>query len=302
MRSTLQIFFLTFSLSCLSQEIKFLPLLLVSPSPLTSAGAFTNFYLQAPLCGFPEYNNQPVTFRLNLPFAAWDQASGSVATVSVYNSSKLDHLITTNVDSANNKTLLQEFTFPYLDSYNNLFIVITNGNAPNFVFTADLEFRGLSSPHKNSSRQVVPSEVLYVQSPPKGGDPTFTLMDQIYSDGTEYSVPTGSSRTFSMSYCAAVPVYTLTFQVTAEDDKSAFALYVCTDPSEFPCTAGSAKREYSDPRGIAVSTVLISTTTGQFSKIQVAVYGWGEHLQSNAFLLSINGRYSSYLMAIFQKF
>jgi len=290
MRSTIQIFFLALFLSCLSQEIKFLPFLIVSPTPLASAGAFTNFYLEAPLCSFSEYNNQPLTFRLNLPFAAWNQASGSVATVSVYNSSKLDHLIATNVDSANNKTLLQEFTFPYLDSYNNLFFVITNGNAPNFVFTTDLEFRGLSS-----SRQVVhvPSEVLYVQSPPKGADPTFILMDQIYSDGTPYSVTTGSSRTFSIDYCSAVPLYTITFQATAMDDKSAFALYVCTDPSEFPCTAGSAKRAYSDPRGIAVVTVVISTTTGQFSQIQVTVYGWGEQAQSNTFLLSINGRSGS---------
>ena len=61
------------------------------------------------------------------------------------------------------------------------------------------------------------------------------------------------------------------------------ATYVCeppVDPST-GCTPEDAKE--SDPRGIAINVVTLSTTSGSLKDIYVAVVGWGDGEQLNNF-------------------
>lgn len=79
--------------------------------------------------------------------------------------------------------------------------------------------------------------------------------------------------------------YNIDIVVTALDSQSAMATYVCLPPfnPEKGCTPDEA--DASDPRGIAINTVTISTRTGGLKDIYIAVVGWGDGEQTNSFVI-----------------
>jgi hypothetical protein len=206
----------------------------------------------------------------------------------VFTDIALTNEVATNLDA--NKNLLQNFTFTYKASYGDLYLVVTSGNAPNLVYTLDMEFEKLQS--SRNREMVEDTRRLISQRKIKA---TTTIdwiwMDQIISTAKQYSVLTASTMTFNMSYCpSSSPTNSLTFQVTSTDEASAFALYVCIQASEFPCTPQSAQRQNSDARGIALVTVALETSSAQFTKLQATVVGWGQYTHQNNFLFSVNTR------------
>jgi len=263
-------------------SVEFLPLLLASP-PTTGSLPFSTFYFQAPLCSSPQYNNQVLTVNLNLPFQSWNQTAATCATVTVYNSTQMDKVIATNEDT--NKNLAQYFSFAYLTSYGTLYIVVTTNNAASLTFTLDLQFKNL----KLKEVPVPRSIQRLVSSQPPASTAQWIVLDQIYSDGSSFSVATGSSRLFNISYCpTGSPIYSLTFQLTALDDHSQVSLYVCTSPSQFPCTPGSALPSQSDARAMAVATVTLQTSNASVTNLQLNVWGWGQFNGTNNFLVTLN--------------
>jgi len=197
--------------------------------------------------------------------------------------------VASNLDA--NKIPLQNFTFPYKASWGDLYIVVTSGNAPNLVYTLNLEFVDLQMKGFQKPHVITQHEVVFV---PKDPTVDFVFLDQIINTGQQFSVLTSKNLVFNFSFCpTAGPVDKLVVQATATDEASAMALYVCIQPSEFPCTPATAQRQNSDARGVSIVTVPLNTASAQYTKIQALVTGWGQFNNLNNFLFSVNSQAST---------
>jgi len=110
------------------------------------------------------------------------------------------------------------------------------------------------------------------------GSSTFEILTDVYTAGI----------LIDFDYCPMGQSYDVLVTVVAMDEKSAFATYVCVDPKEMPCSAGTAQRSNSDPSGIALNSILLSTNTAEYTSMQVAVYGWGQYQGQNKFAFGVS--------------
>ena len=69
----------------------------------------------------------------------------------------------------------------------------------------------------------------------------------------------------------------------AVDSVSAMATYACMPPIDpaFGCTSEDA--EWSDPRGIAINVITLTTGIGSLRDVYLAVVGGGDGEQTNTF-------------------
>jgi hypothetical protein len=255
----------------------FVPFTYVSPAPVYGPAYATN-YFKASLCSQSAYDGMLITVDLNLPYTPWSMSAGSVLGVQVATDAQLTNIITNNTV---NGQLLPTWSFPYSLSYGDLYFRVSNGASPNIVYTVSLVF--------TSQKLGIPviSAITPSLSPSKS-EYTFVDLQQLISIPQAFQTQTGGDPWVgAFSYCPTSTNYDLIIQAEGADGISAVALYVCINPSEFPCSAGTAQQAFSNPIGSFVASVSLSTNTGQFTVMQVAVYGWGEYQKQNTFMLTV---------------
>jgi hypothetical protein len=219
-----------------------------------------------------------------MPYTLWSVSGQQIVNVLVYNNPDFTGAPIASNNGGGTLDPIQEFSFIYASSYGDLYISVTTGNAGNIVYTMTLEF----GPKPTRTTLVPDAPRTAVETPQTlSKSAAVIILQQIIADSDVYTVVTGSSVLIDFSYCPSQATYNMIIQITATDEKTATSLYVCL-PDQIPCDASKATREHSDPRPIAVNTVSLSTTSTEFSALQVAVYGWGDYQQDNKFIFSVN--------------
>jgi len=272
--------------SAFSQEI-FIPFLYVTPSPIYGpAGSTNTFYV--PLCSNPAYEGYTLEISFNLPFAAWNETAQVAVAAQVYNTS--DQTGTPIADNGSPGQEQPVFSFQYKASFGDLWIKTRNGNSPNIIYTLSAEFALKTGQKVPEYKREVRPRVQHHRRPIVGTSKTqatYTLT-QIIADTTQYQVATGESILINFDYCPTTEAYNIVISVVAVDDASASALYVCTNSTQFPCTPASASPANTDPRGIAVSQVILTTKNEDLTSLQANIVGWGRYNYKNTFLFSVN--------------
>jgi len=261
-----------------SQEPTFIPVQFATPTGVNNF-AYAVTYWKLSLCDDQRYDQLTASFFVNLPYVPWSAPDGSVVSVSIYNDSAMTTLITTNNVSGQ---LAPQWTFTYSVAYGDLYIKAQAGGSASVIFTMEVQFYQPSA---------LPSRLPTLTA--SGGTKqavTFTDLTQMVSVASEWQVQTGASILLEISFCPTSQSYQLLFQTRASDGKSATALYLCVDPSEFPCNIGSSQQANQDPSSSALSSVILSTTTAQYSTIQAAVYGWGVYQGTNTFTFTMDAK------------
>jgi len=261
----------------------FLAFTYVTPGPVSGL-AYSTSYFKASFCSQSAYDGMLLTVDLNLPLLAWSIPAGTVLGVQVATDAQLTNIITNNTV---NGQLQPTWSFPYSASYGDLYFVVTNGPAPNIEYTFSLVFttQSTQNPVISAITPSIPTSKL---------EYTFIDLQELISIPQTFQTPTGGAPWVgSFSYCPTSPTYELIIQAEGTDGISAVALYVCVQPSEFPCSAGTAQRAFTNPNGAFVSSVSLTTSTGQFTVMQIAVYGWGAYQQQNTFQLTVSSPQSS---------
>jgi len=285
----------------LAQSPVFLPMLYVTPAPSYNYAGNVNYWV-LPLCSNMEYDGLIAEVRVSLPFAPWSSSSGQIVYMSVTDAN--GNVIANNTQTG---TTDLRMSFPYTSSYGDLTIQTRTGNAPNVVFTLSVQFTtktGLSYvPHEMRTKNAAPSapptqdflpwkneHPFAAQTDPKAMA-TYRLI-QVITDGQTFSIPTNPNTPgilIDYYYCGNpdTPKIQIITTVNSLDDQSAFSTYLCM-PNQLPCAAGTALVENSDPRGIAINTVVLNTNSNQYNAIEAAIYGWGNYGGKNTFSFTVN--------------
>jgi len=255
----------------------FLAFTYVTPAPVYGPAYMTN-YFKASFCSQSAYDGLLLTVDLNLPYTPWSTSAGTILGVQVATDAQLTNIITNNTV---NGQVQPTWSFTYSASYGDLYFRVTNGASPSIVYTFSIVFTSQTSSPVISA--ITPSF-----STSKPSEYTFQDLQQLISIPQTFQVPTGGDPwVASFSYCPTSPNYDLVIQAEGADGISAVALYVCVQPSEFPCSAGTAQQAFSNPIGSFVASVSLSTSTAQFTVLQVAVYGWGDYQKQNSFQMTV---------------
>jgi hypothetical protein len=262
-----------------------------TPTPV-GAAPFNSYYYVANLCQQPEYDGQTITLSINLPYAAWDYDSLNVVFVSVYSKPDMSDLIQSNygADGRPNSNMTWVYNVSRGDS--NLYVVYSvRGVITTVTFTSSLDFTPTSSSVKTD-----PSFSDPLNGAKKNTVATWIPFREIIKGSRTYSVGTGPSNKpepilIDFSYCPPpnVTTYTLVVQTVAADTKSAMSLYICL-PNALPCSAANSDQSRQDPAGTAVATVLLPTTTAQYTFLEAAIYGVGEFEGINTFYFVVSSQ------------
>jgi len=261
-----------------------------TPYPL-GAAPFGSYYYVAYLCNQSLYAGKLVTLSVNLPYANWDWDSLNVVFVNIYaqQGEQAADLVASNVGSDGRPNSTVSWIYNATRGDSNLWVVYSvQGVITTLTFTSTLDFDEAKADYvqapfiyKMVNRKTLPAA-------------TYIAYREIIKGDMRYTVGTGPSSKplptlIDFSYCPPpnTVTYTLIVQVVAADTKSAMSLYICT-PDKLPCSASNSARERQDPAGIAVATVILPTTTRQFTFLEAAVYGVGAYEGINTFYFVVS--------------
>jgi len=273
---------------------RFIPFMYATPDPVYNA-AYTTTQYTASLCQGSEYNGLTAQLSVDLPLTAWSWSSQQIVYVSVAD----QHGTIVKNNTQDTGSPIQDIEFVYLTTMGDLTITCATANAPSVLFTFSIEFISPTSPltsmdrkqRRKNSLEIAPSDF----APPPVFVPSGTVvqLDQIIAGSSTFQIATdvyNAGILIDFDYCPTAQSYNVQINVVATDELSAFATYICVNPTEMPCSAGSAQRSNSDPSGVALNTVLLSTNTAEYASMQAAIYGWGRFGGVNSAVFSVSVR------------
>ena len=254
-----------------------------SPSPLQT------FLYQGNVCNTTIYSNMMVITRVNIP-SGWNPNIGVTANLKVCTSSDCSKVLCTNYPQRRFNGQ-HNCSFLYNTTLSSVYISVTAGNAPFIAWTVAMEFVPKSQYVETPNKDALYYEMFEIPAPKSINQVTeadVQVLQQIVPAGTKHSLQTLNRQDFKLAFCpdaGTTPRYNIDVVVTALDSVSAMATYVCEPPVDpsVGCTPEDATD--SDPRGIAINVVTLSTGSGSLKDIYVAVVGWGDGEQTNTFTI-----------------
>jgi len=290
MRSVVGFLFCVFVLA-LAQQQFFATFEYATPTPV-GASPFGNYSYVAYLCQQKLYDGKTITLSVNLPYSAWDYDSLSVVFVSVYANIDGTDLVKNNTGSDGRPIPSFSWTYNVSRGDSNLYVLYSvKGVITTVTFTSSLDFS--NSTVKDEAALAAPTSAVPAK---RFTNINWTPFREIIKGDKKYTVATGPSSKpepvlIDFSFCPPpnVTIYTLVVQTVAADVKSAMSLYICTD-KQLPCSAANSDRDHQDPAGTAVATVLLYTTSTEFSFLEAAVYGVGEFEGINTFFFVVSSQ------------
>jgi len=271
-----------------AQEKFFATFEYATPYPV-SASPWQSYNYAAYMCNQPLYDGKVVTLSVNLPYASWDWDSQNVVFVNIYSSPAMgpSDLVGSNLLPDGKPNITASWIYNSSRGDSNLYVVYSvRGVITTLVFTSSL---GFSNP-----TNYVPAPFVKVDTDVPNSNAVWISYREIIKGEQLYVVLTGPSQKptpilIDFSFCPPpnVTSYTLVVQVVAANTKSAMSLFICL-PDKLPCSSANSDPARQDPAGIAVATVVLSTTNGLYKFIEAAVYGVGEYNNNNTFYFIVS--------------
>jgi len=255
----------------------YVPTQYVSPEPFDGAQPFSSITYAMPTCKSTDLDGRGLLFDVNIQNIPWNQSAAAIVNVQVYNENGV--MIGNNTVGGQFQA---NFSITYQTSMGDLSITCTTGNRANIDFTFSATF---SNSLEKDVKPWSPEGLPKIELPQ-----AVVYLQEIINTGVKYSVTTLDTVLIDFAYCPPPDSnqYTVIITALAADPTSAVSLYICTDPSQMPCTQGSAPRQNTDARGIALVTVSLGTTTAQFQQMQALIEGMGVYGETNTFVLAVN--------------
>ncbi|EDO39255.1 predicted protein [Nematostella vectensis] len=264
-------------------EVKFIPVLYVSPKP-ERADPDQVFLYSATVCDGKLYHQNNTVVRVNMPYG-WNPDIGTLAKLEVCDSADCGKVYCSNYN--NGKFTGNHYcNYTYNATMGDIVVRVTAGPGPNIDWTVAVEF----VPVKDwvPPPPVAPKKMLEFFPEPQGsgGRPlAATVLMQIVKTSTEQTVTTLARKEFFFRFCPDSETgsrFDVAISTVAVDSKSAMSTYVCL-PTELPCSPTSSN--HYDPRGTSINSVTLTTGSGQLTELHVLVIGWGDGSQTNTFVL-----------------
>jgi len=205
--------------------------------------------------------------------------------MSIYNSSTFSGTpFCTNKDNQTGNPR-QEFECTFLQAQGEWYLQVTAGFDANLVFTVTVKMVDVLAP-------LTQTRLLSFSPPPpstSAAPPSMAIQEmvQIIFLARAFGVLTGSIQRLDFQYCPIQSTYSLNIVVVALDEKSAFTTAVCKNFT-VPCDMQNSVAR--DTRPIAVNQVPLTTTTKEWTAIEVAIQGWGDYKQMNYFSFSVSAQ------------
>ena len=203
-------------------------------------------------------------------------------------------LITTNKGKSE-EDWLQDFKFLYKKSYGNLYVTITNGPGVGGEYTISVTFppsQWAATPTLNGLRysptnEEIAMSLAFKMEMERRGEEIIPLV-QVFKLELPGNVTTNELQHFQMDYCFTPGgPYSLTVNTVANDDRSAFATYVC--PLHVQQQHGGkcvVQTPYKDLSGSATNFVRVPINVTDFGPVKAIVKGAGRYKQGNTFIIS----------------
>jgi len=270
----------------------FLPFMWASQESTTlQAGQSAGYHIAT--CSIPQYNGKSFVISADLPFSSWDVPNQMIVYMNIYNSSTFSGTpICTNKDNQTGNPR-QEFECTFLQAQGEWYLQVTAGFGANIVFTVAVKLVDVLAPlNQTLLRSFSPPPPSISAAPPSRSAPLIQEMAiqemvQIIFSARAFGVLTGSIQRLDFQYCPIQSTYSLNIVVVALDEKSAFTTAVCKGFT-VPCDMQNSVAR--DTRPIAINQVPLSTTTKEWTAIEVAIQGWGDYKQMNYFSFSVSAQ------------
>jgi len=272
-----------------AQEKFFATFEYATPYPV-GASPWQSYYYAAYMCDQPLYDGKLVTLSVNLPYANWDWESQNVVFVNVYSSPTMapSDLVGSNILPDGKPNITASWIYNASRGDSNLYVVYSvRGLITMLTFTSTLSF-------SSKATNYVPAPFVKVETDVPNSNANWIAYREIIKGEQLYQVLTGPSQKptpllIDFSFCPPpnVTTYTLVVQVVAADTKSAMSLFLCL-PDKLPCSSVNSDPTRQDPAGIAVATVVLTTTTAYYKFLEAAVYGVGEYDSLNTFYFIVS--------------
>ncbi|XP_028401354.1 uncharacterized protein LOC114524465 [Dendronephthya gigantea] len=242
---------------------------------------------QANICNTTIFKDMMMITRVNMPIG-WDPNIGRTAKIQVCSNANCDKPLCTNFPGGTFSGQ-HNCTIPYNTTLKAVFVTVTAGNAPYISWTVAVEFIPKYQYVEKPNRDAFYYDLLRFPEPiaiNKVAD--VKILQQIVPPGYKFSVQTSDRRDFRMAFCpdeGTTERYDVSLVVTALDSISAMSTYACLPPVDPTVGCTPDKAAQSDPRGIAINTLTISTGSGGIKDLYIAVVGYGDGEQTNHFLI-----------------